>query len=94
MSHSKLLLQITLACLIATLATVATVSASTTIGNNISTAGNLAVTSTTATSTFSTGGLTVGTDQFVVQQTSGNVGIGTNTGHTEYCWTKHTIWLP
>jgi|GEM_PF-1898775 len=34
-------------------------------------------TSTTATSTFSTGGLTVGTSQFVVQQTSGNVGIGT-----------------
>jgi len=34
-------------------------------------------TSTTATSTFSTGGLTVGTSQFVVQQNSGNVGIGT-----------------
>lgn len=38
----------------------------------------LAVNSTTATSTFSTGGLTVGTSQFVVQQTSGNVGIGTS----------------
>jgi len=36
-------------------------------------------TSTTATSTFSTGGLTVGTNQFVVQQNSGNVGIGTTT---------------
>ena len=33
-------------------------------------------TSTTATSTFSTGGLAVGTNQFVVQQNSGNVGIG------------------
>ena len=37
----------------------------------------LTVTGTTATSTFATGGLTVGTDKFVVQQTSGNVGIGT-----------------
>jgi hypothetical protein len=43
----------------------------------------LTVTGTTATSTFSTGGLTVGTSQFVVQQTSGNVGIGTtNPGTT------------
>jgi hypothetical protein len=33
--------------------------------------------STTATSTISTGGLTVGTSQFVVQQNSGFVGIGT-----------------
>ncbi|MFH1583374.1 MAG: hypothetical protein ABIB72_03615, partial [Candidatus Falkowbacteria bacterium] len=32
---------------------------------------------TNATSTFSTYGLTIGTNQFVVQQTSGNVGIGT-----------------
>ncbi|MDO8592435.1 MAG: hypothetical protein Q7R92_01510 [bacterium] len=79
MPQSKLLLQIALASLIATLATAAIVSAATTIGNNISTAGNLAVTSATATSTFSTGGLTVGTNQFVVQQTSGNVGIGTTT---------------
>ncbi len=37
----------------------------------------LTATSTTATSTFSTGGLTVGSTQFVVQQSSGNVGIGT-----------------
>lgn len=34
-------------------------------------------TSTTATSTVSTGGFTVGTSQFVVQQSSGNIGIGT-----------------
>ncbi|MBI3442823.1 MAG: NYN domain-containing protein, partial [Candidatus Sungbacteria bacterium] len=44
---------------------------------NITGTGRLSITSTTATSTFSTGGLTVGTSQFVVQQTSGNVGIGT-----------------
>ncbi|MDP3794688.1 MAG: hypothetical protein Q8R13_02040, partial [bacterium] len=34
-------------------------------------------TSTTATSTLATGGFTVGTNKFVVQQSSGNVGIGT-----------------
>ncbi len=45
--------------------------------SNITATGTLAVQSTTATSTFSTGGLTVGTSQFVVQQTSGNIGIGT-----------------
>ncbi|MBI3442636.1 MAG: hypothetical protein HY007_02630 [Candidatus Sungbacteria bacterium] len=39
----------------------------------------LNATSTTATSTLSTGGLTVGTNQFVVQQTSGSVGVGTTT---------------
>ncbi|MBI5134105.1 MAG: hypothetical protein HZA81_01845, partial [Candidatus Taylorbacteria bacterium] len=37
----------------------------------------ITVSTTTATSTFSTGGLTVGTSQFVVQQSSGNIGIGT-----------------
>ncbi|MFA6415809.1 MAG: tail fiber domain-containing protein, partial [Candidatus Paceibacterota bacterium] len=37
----------------------------------------LDVTSTTATSTISTGGLTIGTNHFVVQQNSGNVGVGT-----------------
>jgi len=55
----------------------ASVLASTTIGTNINTAGTLTITSSTATSTLSTGGLTIGTNQFVVQQTSGNVGIGT-----------------
>src|SRR3989344_4228400 len=39
--------------------------------------GNFHATSTIATSTISTGGLAVGTSQFVVQQNSGNVGIGT-----------------
>ena len=37
----------------------------------------IVATSTTATSTFATGGLAVGTNQFVVQQNSGNIGIGT-----------------
>jgi hypothetical protein len=37
----------------------------------------LDATSTTATSTLSTGGLTIGTNQFVVQQNSGNVGVAT-----------------
>ena len=39
----------------------------------------LTVTGTTATSTFATGGLTVGTNQFAVQQSSGKIGIGTTT---------------
>ncbi|MBA3733088.1 tail fiber domain-containing protein [Patescibacteria group bacterium] len=40
--------------------------------------GNFNATSTVATSTISTGGFTVGTSQFVVQQSSGNVGVGTS----------------
>ncbi len=39
--------------------------------------GNFNATSTTATSTISTGGFTVGNSQFIVQQNSGRVGIGT-----------------
>ncbi len=42
-------------------------------------AGALTVFSDITTSTFSTGGLTVGANQLVVQQTSGNIGIGTTT---------------
>ncbi|KKT80658.1 MAG: Cell wall surface anchored protein, partial [Parcubacteria group bacterium GW2011_GWF2_44_8b] len=38
---------------------------------------NFSATSTSATSTISTGGFAVGTNQFVVQQSTGNVGIGT-----------------
>lgn len=53
------------------------VYAATTIGTNVSVDGNLTVSGTSATTTFSTGGFTVGTSQFVVQQNSGNVGIGT-----------------
>ncbi|MEK7557006.1 MAG: hypothetical protein AAB538_03450, partial [Patescibacteria group bacterium] len=39
----------------------------------------LTVTGTSATSTFSTAGFTVGTSRFVVQEGSGNIGIGTTT---------------
>jgi hypothetical protein len=68
---------------LAVIASVAAVAgfvyAATTIGTNVSVDGNLTVSGSSATSTFSTGGFTVGTDQFVVQQTSGRVGIGTTT---------------
>ena len=47
-----------------------------TTNGNITGTGRLSITGTAATSTFSTGGLAVGTNQFVVQQNSGNVGIG------------------
>ena len=40
---------------------------------------NFTATSTSATSTLSTGGFNIGTGQFVVQQNSGSVGIGTST---------------
>src|SRR3989344_3517393 len=39
---------------------------------------DFSATSTSAPSSISTGGLTIGTDQFVVQQTSGRIGIGTS----------------
>src|SRR3990167_4393524 len=41
------------------------------------TVGSFSANSTSATSTISTGGFAVGTNQFVVQQSTGNVGIGT-----------------
>ncbi|MBI4224756.1 MAG: hypothetical protein HY617_00320 [Candidatus Sungbacteria bacterium] len=41
-------------------------------------------TSTTATTTLSTGGLAVGTNHFVVQQNSGNVGIGNSVPNTTF----------
>lgn len=40
---------------------------------------NIVVQSTTATSTFSTGGLNAGSGQFIIQQTSGRAGIGSTT---------------
>src|SRR3990167_7215473 len=51
-------------------------------GFNLTNAGSLtftsfSATSTSATSTISTGGFAIGTNQFVVEQTSGNIGIGT-----------------
>lgn len=81
---TRLFFQVAIATLAATLATVGIVAATTTIGTSINTGGTLTVTSTTATSTISTGGLTVGTSQFVVQQTSGNVGIGTTTPLSQF----------
>ncbi|MDD5356578.1 MAG: hypothetical protein PHS53_00305 [Candidatus Pacebacteria bacterium] len=45
---------------------------------NLTGLNQLTVTGATATSTFSTGGFTIGGNQFVVQQTSGNIGIGTS----------------
>jgi hypothetical protein len=47
-------------------------------------ANTLGITSTAATSTFSTGGLAIGGNQFVVQQNSGWVGIGTTTPSTRF----------
>ncbi|MEK7669223.1 MAG: hypothetical protein AAB350_01350 [Patescibacteria group bacterium] len=47
------------------------------VATSTPTFGNFNATSTTATSTLSTGGLAIGGSQFVVQQNSGNVGIGT-----------------
>ncbi len=49
------------------------------VATSTPTFGNFIATSTVATSTLSTGGLAVGISQFVVQQNSGNVGIGTVT---------------
>jgi hypothetical protein len=54
-------------------------SAGLVVATSTPTFGNFYATSTTATSTISTGGLTVGTSQFIVQQNSGNIGIGTTT---------------
>lgn len=65
------------------------VYAATNIGTNVSVDGNLTVSGTSATSTFSTGGLAVGTSQFVVQQNSGKVGIGTATPSSS--WTANKI---
>ncbi len=48
------------------------------VATSTPTFGNFNATSTTATSTISTGGFAVGTSQFIVQQNSGNVGIGTS----------------
>ncbi|MCX6703342.1 MAG: hypothetical protein NTV02_01465, partial [Candidatus Zambryskibacteria bacterium] len=49
------------------------------VATSTPTFGNFNATSTTATSTLSTGGLAIGGSQFIVQQNSGNVGIGTAT---------------
>lgn len=49
------------------------------------------VTGTTATSTFSTGGFTIGTSQFVVQQGSGNIGIGTTSPYARLSVTGEVV---
>jgi len=46
------------------------------VATSTPTFGNFNATSTTATSTISTGGFAVGNNHFIVQQNSGNVGIG------------------
>ncbi|MDO8592174.1 MAG: LamG-like jellyroll fold domain-containing protein [bacterium] len=83
MPKSKLLLQIALASLIATLATAAIVSAATTIGNNISTDGTLTASgATTIYGAASIGGAITATSTLNVSGLStfgGNVGIGTTT---------------
>ncbi|GEM_PF-2196362 len=43
----------------------------------------LSVSTTTATSTFASGGFAIDTDKFIVQQTSGNVGIGTTSPYAK-----------
>lgn len=50
----------------------------TSIGTDIAVTGSIDVQSTSATSTFSTGGINYGSGLFVVQQTSGRVGVGTS----------------
>ena len=55
-------------------------NAATSVGTNISADGTLAANATTGTSTIAAGqGFTIGSSQFVLQQGSGNVGIGTTT---------------
>ncbi len=49
------------------------------VATSTPTFGNFNATSTTATSTISTGGLTIGDNHFLVQQNSGRIGIGTTT---------------
>lgn len=53
-------------------------SGSLTVAGDATIQKQLTVNATTATSTYSTGGLAIGTNQLVVQQTSGNVGVGTS----------------
>ena len=55
---------------------------------NILGAGTLALTGTTGTTTIAAGqGFTIGSSQFVVQQGSGNVGIGTTTPTAQFTTT-------
>lgn len=51
----------------------------TSIGSNVTVSGTLDVQSSSATSTISTGGVNVGAGQFIIQQTTGRVGVGSTT---------------
>ncbi|MBI2056554.1 MAG: hypothetical protein HYT37_04245 [Candidatus Sungbacteria bacterium] len=57
----------------------ATVTGNTTLSGTATIAGGLTVSTTGTVSTFSTGGLNVGSGQFVIVQTTGLVGVGTST---------------
>ncbi len=54
-------------------------TANLTVTGTLTETGAFTINTTSATSTLSTGGLSVGSGQFVVQQTSGNTGIGSTT---------------
>lgn len=51
----------------------------TSVGTDVTVSGKIEVQSSAATSTFSTGGINVGSGQFIVQASSGNVGISSTT---------------
>lgn len=51
----------------------------TSVGSNITVSGSLDVQSATATSTFAAGGINYGSGKFIIQQTSGRVGVSSTT---------------
>lgn len=51
----------------------------TSVGSDITVSGSLAVSSATATSTFAAGGINYGSGKFIIQQTSGKVGVASTT---------------
>jgi len=75
---SKLILQIAMACAVATLVTAGIVGATTTIGTDILTAGTLGA----ATTTIASGNLVVDTDTLFVDYLNDKVGIGTTTPYS------------
>lgn len=80
---SRLLIQVVVASMVATLATAGIVGAATTIGANINTAGTLAVTgASTFTASSTVNGIIMDTNKFVVEDDSGNTTIGGTLGVT------------